>query len=284
MNKGRIAAVVGCEANNSIEGFARGLDLPLPRAKSWSMRALLLACLLLAPLPARACAVALVLAMDVSGSVDSKEYALQMNGLSDALGDPLVSEALVSAKALVTLVQWSGRSRQQVSIPWTAIATRKDVIALRTRVVEVERAYRNYATAIGEVLDRAIDLLKAAPYRCDRRVIDVSGDGKSNEGKRPVHTRARLDLEGITVNGLAIRGSEPDIVPYFRERVIHGPNAFLEIADGYGDYPRAIRRKLISELAQRVADIPLEPTRAASVLRSTHTEGENPWQSAPATP
>ena len=247
------------------------------------MRALLLVCLLLLPLPARACSVALVLAMDVSGSVDAKEYALQMTGLSEALGDPLVSEALVNAQALVTLVQWSGSSRQSVSIPWTAIATRADVTALRARVLEMDRAYRNYATAIGEVLERSVELLNAAPRRCDRRVIDLSGDGESNEGKRPVHLRARLDMEGITVNGLAIRGSEPNIVAYFRERVIHGPSAFLEIADGYADYPRAIRRKLISELAQRVSVAPVEPTRAASVLRSVHNEGERPWRSAPAT-
>ncbi len=281
MNKGRIAAVVGCVVIK-IDGIAQTLDLLPPSAKPWPMRALFLACLLLAPLPARACAVALVLAMDVSGSVDNEEYALQMNGLSDALGDPLVTEALVNAKALVALVQWSGRSRQQVSIPWTAIETRADVMALRSRVVGVKRAYRNYATAIGEVLEHAIDLLKEIPRPCDRRVIDVSGDGESNEGKRPVHTRARLDLEDITVNGLAIRGSEPNIVAYFRERVIHGPAAFLEIADGYEDYPRAIRRKLISELAERVAGIPLEPTRAAFVLRSIYNEGETSWRSAPA--
>ncbi len=246
------------------------------------MRAVLLASLLLLPAPARACSVALVLAMDVSGSVDAKEYALQMTGLSDALGDPLVSEALVNANALVALVQWSGRSRQEVSIPWTAIDTRADVATLRGRVLDMKRAYRNYATAIGEVLERSVELLDAAPRRCDRRVIDLSGDGESNEGKRPVHLRARLDMEGITVNGLAIRGSEPDIVAYFRERVIHGPNAFLEVADGYADYPRALRRKLISELAQRVSGRSPEPTRAAAVLRS-HREGERQWRSIPAT-
>lgn len=239
------------------------------------MRAFFLACLLLAPFPARACSVALVLAMDVSGSVDPKEYALQMNGLSDALGDPLVSEALVNAKALVALVQWSGRSRQQVSIPWTSITTRRDVTALRSRVLGVERAYRNYATAIGEVLERSVELFQEAPHACDRRVIDLSGDGESNEGKRPVHLRARLDQENITVNGLAIRGSEPNIVTYFRERVIHGPNAFLEVADGYADYPRAIRRKLISELAQRVADAPAtEPSRTAYISGFMRDEGK----------
>ena len=235
--------------------------------------------LVCAPVPAKACAVALVLAMDVSGSVDRQEYALQMSGLADALGDPLVSEALVNANALVTLVQWSGRSRQRVSIPWTSIRGHGDVVALRGRVKAVDRAYRNYATAIGEVLDRAVDLLLDAPQPCDRRVIDVSGDGASNEGKRPGHVHARLRQEQVTVNGLAIRGSEPDIVTYYRERVLFGPGAFLEIADGYADYPRAIRRKLITELVQRLSR---EPLRPAPVIPFENDTGDKPWRSASA--
>ena len=237
--------------------------------------------LLLLPGPARACSVALVLAMDVSGSVSRAEYDLQMTGLADALGDPLVSEALVNAQALVALVQWSGRSRQKVSIPWRAMETHEDVAALRDEVVGMRRAYRNYATAIGEVLDRAIDLLGEAPRTCRRRVIDVSGDGASNEGKRPHHVRARLAMEDITVNGLAITGSEPNIVPYYRERVLFGGDAFLEVAEGYGDYPRAIRRKLVREVVQQVAGT--EPASPAAVLRPVTARGDGPWPSARAT-
>jgi Ca-activated chloride channel family protein len=209
--------------------------------------------LALLPAPASACSVALVLAMDVSGSVSREEYALQMNGLADALGDPLVSEALVNARALVALIQWSGYSRQRVSIPWRSIHAADDVTALRAEVETMPRAFRNYATAIGEVLDDAVDLLVDAPRDCTRKVIDVSGDGATNEGKRPAHVHARLAMMGVTVNGLAIRGSEPNIVEHFREQVIYGPGAFVEIADGYADYPRAIRRKLIAELSQPVA-------------------------------
>ncbi len=223
--------------------------------KVGAMRVFLAFVFALLPIPASACSVALVLAMDVSGSVNREEYALQMNGLADALGDPLVSEALVNAQALVTLIQWSGYSRQEVSIPWRSIRTPEDVTALRAEVEEMPRAFRNYATAIGEVLDVAADLLLDAPQDCTRKVIDVSGDGATNEGKQPAHVRARLDMMEITVNGLAIRGSEPGIVAHFRERVIHGPGAFVEIADGYEDYPRAIRRKLIAELAQKIAQV-----------------------------
>jgi len=245
------------------------------------MRAAVFLTLTLMPAPASACSVALVLAMDVSGSVSREEYALQMTGLADALGDPLVSDALVNAKALISLVQWSGRSRQSVSIPWTAIGGHGDVTALRARVMETTRAYRNYATAIGELLERATELLAETPHPCDRKVIDVSGDGASNEGKRPQHLHARLREEKITVNGLAIRGSEPDIVDYYRERVIFGPGSFLEIADSYEDYPRAIRRKLISELVQRLTREPISPT---PVIRGSIRKGDEKWRSASAIP
>ena len=223
--------------------------------------------------PASACSVALVLAMDVSGSVNREEYALQMNGLAEALGDPLVSEALVNAQALVTLVQWSGYSRQSVSIPWRAIARPGDVTALRAEVVQVPRAFRNYATAIGEVLDLGVALLASAPRNCTRKVIDVSGDGVTNEGMPPAQVHADLAAAEITVNGLAIRGSEPDIVDYYRETVIFGPGAFVEIADGYADYPRAIRRKLIAELAQQVAEgnpRPSEPFALLNIHEEKH--------------
>lgn len=258
------------------------LDPPCAGAKIGGMRALAIL-FALVPLPAQACAVALVLAMDVSGSVSREEYALQMGGLADALGDPLVSEALVKAQALVSLVQWSGRGRQTASIPWTAIDGHADVSALRARVRGVGRAYRNYATAIGEVLDYATDLLEAAPHPCDRRVIDVSGDGASNEGKRPADLHARLRQAQITVNGLAIRGSEPTIVGYYRARVLYGPGAFLEIADGYEDYPRAIRRKLVTELVQRLSGAAAEPMRARAGSRSDINEGDEPWRSVSAT-
>lgn len=232
--------------------------------------------LVLACPPARACSVALVLAMDVSGSVDPEEYALQKAGLASALADPAVAGALVEARALVSVVQWSGRSRQDVSIPWTAIAGPGDVAALRARVAGMRRAYRNYATAIGEVLGRALDLLEEAPRPCDRRVIDVSGDGESNEGMAPARLHARLAREEVTVNGLAILGSEAGIGAYYRARVLFGPGAFLEIADGYADFPRAIRRKLIAELSLRVS----EPMRPPPVLRTGTGRGDEAWRSA----
>ena len=161
--------------------------------------------------PALACDVALVLAIDVSGSVDAKEYRLQADGLSDALGDPVVSEALVNSQALVAVIQWSGIERQEVSVEWTATETHQDVMALREEIEAIPRAFRNYSTGIGDALSVAIDLHEAAPRQCRRKVIDVSGDGPSNEGAEPKAVHARLDAADITVNGLAIEGSEDGI-------------------------------------------------------------------------
>lgn len=203
--------------------------------------------------PALACDVALVLALDVSGSVDPTEYRLQAEGLSAALGDPVVSEALVNAKALVAVVQWSGKPHQQVVVPWTATDTHNDVAALRARVEAAPRAFINYSTGIGEAIRVSADLFDIAPRTCRRKVIDVSGDGPSNEGTPPEALHARLDAAQITVNGLAIEGSEDGIAQYYKDHVIHGPAAFVEVARSFEDFPRAIRRKLLRELADRLA-------------------------------
>ena len=206
--------------------------------------------------PAMACDVALVLAIDVSGSVDAKEYRLQADGLSDALGDPIVSEALVNAQALVAVVQWSGIERQELSVPWTATDTHEDVLQLRAAIEAAPRPFRNYSTGIGDALEVAINLHNNAPRRCRRKVIDVSGDGPSNEGVEPKAVRARLDAAEITVNGLAIEGSEDGIADYYRDHVAHGPGAFVEVAKDYKDFPRAIRKKLLLELADRLSRAP----------------------------
>lgn len=203
--------------------------------------------------PALACDVALVLALDVSGSVDPMEYRLQAEGLSDALGDPVVSEALVNAKAIVAVVQWSGEPHQSVAVSWTPTDTHAEVAALRARIEAVPRQFRNYSTGIGEAIRVSVELHQTAPRACRRKIIDVSGDGPSNEGIAPGSVRDLLDDAKITVNGLAIEGSEDGIAAYYESQVIHGPGAFVEIARGFKDFPRAIRRKLLRELASRLA-------------------------------
>lgn len=217
------------------------------------MRSLAL-CLGLAAPPAVACDVALVLAVDVSGSVDPRDYRIQMDGLAQALADPQVAEALYRADAQVMLIQWTGTSRQTVSIPWTRIDSYEAAQELAVAVAEVPRAWRNFSTAIGEALEMAIAAFDAPEVvGCRDRVIDVSGDGFSNEGAPPEDVRHWAVARGITINALAIEETEAGLTAYFRSYVIAGQNAFAMRAATFADYPDRIRAKLLRELPQQVA-------------------------------
>ncbi|MGR3314529.1 DUF1194 domain-containing protein [Roseovarius indicus] len=208
--------------------------------------------LLVAAVPAAACDIALVLAVDVSGSVDRHEYSIQMQGLAEGLRDGAVSEALVAGEAAVMVMHWTGASRQEVVVPWTRM-TGFDV--LERFAGEVERAprqWRNFSTAIGEALLFARDRLAEAPA-CGRRVIDISGDGSSNEGIAPGAVRGALLADGIVVNALVIEGAEPRMTEYFWENVILGPGAFVITANSYAEYPARMRRKLLREVAKQIS-------------------------------
>ncbi|MEP2717129.1 DUF1194 domain-containing protein [Pseudophaeobacter sp.] len=206
------------------------------------------------PLPGWACDLALVLAVDVSGSVDATEYRIQMDGLAAGLRDGVVSESLVRAQAQVMLIQWSGRARQEVSIPWTSTRTFDEVEALARAVETVPRPWRNYSTALGEALLLGLNQITEGP-KCKRRVIDVSGDGPSNEGVEPASLKPLLRLADVTVNAIAIEQSEPELTAYFYEQVIRGEGAFVETAGDFRAYPEKIRRKLVREVAQKTAAI-----------------------------
>ena len=200
----------------------------------------------------RACDLALLLAVDVSGSVDREEYRVQMQGLADGLRDGIVMDALVARKARVALVQWTGTTRQELSIDWSEIQSHEDVDDLAMRVETAPRPWRNYSTAIGEVMALAHPLF-ARVKDCRRKVMDISGDGISNEGIDPASPRGALARNGITVNALVIDAANEDLTAWFWENVITGEGAFVITANGFKDYPRAIRRKLIRETAKTVA-------------------------------
>ncbi|MGC1496877.1 MAG: DUF1194 domain-containing protein [Sulfitobacter sp.] len=201
---------------------------------------------------AKACELALILAVDVSGSVDQSEYRTQMDGLAAALRDGIVSDALVDQNAAVALVQWSGSSRQELTVPWTHITSHADVAKLADVVANDPRLWRNYSTAIGEALllsMRAFDAV--AP--CRRKVIDVSGDGVSNEGIEPMSLRGELHARDILVNALAIETDDTDLTAYFYENLIVGEGAFVITANGFADYPAQIRRKLQRETTKQLS-------------------------------
>lgn len=204
--------------------------------------------------PLAACELALALAVDVSGSVDAREYRLQMDGLATALRDPVISEALVRGNSRLMLVQWTGSSRQQVTLDWTEIDSFAALDRFADAVQNDPRVWRNFSTAIGEALAVAMDSFDAVPD-CRRRLIDLSGDGASNEGIEPASLHGELQARGITVNAIAIEQSVPDLTAYFYENVIVGEGAFVVTAAGFADYPSRIRRKLLREVTQQMSTV-----------------------------
>ncbi|WP_170474974.1 DUF1194 domain-containing protein [Ruegeria arenilitoris] len=209
---------------------------------------------ILSATPALACDLALALAVDVSGSVDSTEYRIQMDGLAAGLRDPVVSEALVRGKSQLMLIQWTGSSRQRITIPWTKIDSFASLDAFASEVASDPRVWRNFSTAIGEALSVTVARFDEVS-ECSRHLIDLSGDGVSNEGIEPSELRDLLRDRGITVNAIAIEESEPDLTAYFFENVIAGEGAFVVSAAGFADYPERIRKKLLREVTQQTADL-----------------------------
>ena len=226
---------------------------------------------------AAACDLALVLAVDVSGSVDAHEYRVQMDGLATALRDSVISEALVRSDAQVMLLQWSGSSRQEVSIPWQNVGTFHSVERLAVQIETAPRPWRNYSTAIGEALMQGLSLFDQVPD-CSRRVIDVSGDGPSNEGLPPLQVQAALSEGEVTVNAIAIEQTEPHLTAYFYENVIRGEGAFVVTADSFADYPERIRRKLLREVARQTADLSDDRLNEARTSGLTASVAQEPIQ------
>jgi Ca-activated chloride channel family protein len=212
------------------------------------IRALMFALAMGFPGTARACEVALVLAMDVSGSVDPAEYRLQIDGLASALQDQAVREILVQENAALLVTQWSNVGQQRVTLPWTRIRTARDVEGFAEAVRLVPRAYAGSDTAVGAALFHALDQLALVPD-CRRKIVDLSGDGDENVGFTVGRARQAAIAQGVEVNALAIESMGVSISNFYRRWVIT-PGGFVETSRGHLDYARAIRSKLLRELTK----------------------------------
>ncbi|MEM9048980.1 MAG: DUF1194 domain-containing protein [Pseudomonadota bacterium] len=212
--------------------------------------AALLALGVLAAGPVRACSLALVLALDISSSVNAHEYRLQIGGLAAALRDPEIRAAvLATAPVFATVFEWSGHAQQSDVLPWTRLSAPADIDALAARLDAHIRPYDSFATAIGEALAYGLDRFDALPVGCARRVIDISGDGVTNEGRLAIALHPQAAQRGVTVNALVIKGANPDPEAHYRYNVITGPGAFLMVArNGFEDYPALIKGKLLREI------------------------------------
>ncbi len=217
--------------------------------------------LLAAPAQASGCRLALVLALDVSASVDEAEDRLQREGLARAMLAPRVRRAfLAGGPVALHVFEWSMASHQ-VALPpgWQMISSEADLERVAGLVLQSRRDavhLLNPPTAVGAALAYAAKALRMVPH-CDARTIDISGDGKNNDGFGPAVAYAAQAFGDVTVNALVIAGANegPDpfwddaqLVTWFEAEVLRGPGAFAVIAKGYEDYARAMEMKLLREL------------------------------------
>jgi hypothetical protein len=195
---------------------------------------------------------ALLLALDCSASVTMEEFGLMAGGMAAALRDDEVVAGLTGGAAgasLCALLLWSGASAQDVLVDWTRIAGAPGAAAFADLVDNAPRTVRAGATAIGEALIVAEALLARMPAAAARTVIDVVGDGRSNDGRPPGPVRDRLAATGVTINGLCVLHEEPDLLESYTAEVIGGPGGFALPCPDYPAFNEAMKQKLRREIA-----------------------------------
>ena len=194
----------------------------------------------------------LILALDVSTSVDEREFALQRDGLAQAFRNPVIIEAISRSGAgqiAVTVIQWAGHKQQSIALPWTIIRGSSSARRFAVQLTKMRRHYEQGETSITGVIRFAAQLALSAPFTSGRRVIDLSGDGEDNVDYRPQLARDDAIRQGITINALAILDETDDLDVYFRDRVIGGTGAFVMAARTFTDYPTSILKKLHREVS-----------------------------------
>mmetsp|Transcript_23516 Transcript_23516/g.41492 ORF Transcript_23516/g.41492 Transcript_23516/m.41492 type:complete len:250 (+) Transcript_23516:1728-2477(+) len=207
------------------------------------------------------CRQALALGVDVSGSIDAREYRLQMDGLAEALGTSNVRQALTMLPAApvdLMIYEWSGPDDPAVIVPWTTVVDERALDAITAQLRATERRPASPGTALGMAMRKGLAHL-AERSHCWKLTLDISGDGKSNLGPRPINVKPEVARNGVTINALVIGADAPsfgdlrqmdvaELSSYFRHNVIVGEESFVETALGFEDYARSMARKLEREL------------------------------------
>ena len=212
--------------------------------------------LLSLPLAASAagCRLALVLAMDVSSSVDATEDTLQRKGLAAALISDSVRKAFFASDLPVALAvyEWSGRYNQEMVLDWLMIDSQAALLTAAETVAASSRSHNDFPTAMGYALGYGANLFERAP-KCLSKKLDMAGDGQNNEGFGPQLAYAEFPFDDVTVNGLVVNAAdfeaEVGLISFYQGEVLHGPGAFMVIANGFDDYERAMKIKLEREVA-----------------------------------
>jgi hypothetical protein len=205
----------------------------------------------------------LVLASDVSRSVDTRKFQLQREGYAAALSNPRVVDAIRSGphgRIAICFVEWSGVTSQKLVIDWTIVSDAATARKIGDQLIELPRAFAD-RTSISAGIEFAMSQLERAPFRGVRRTIDVSGDGTNNSGRDVTLARDEALAKGVTINGLVILSDSPlpwnpehtnppgGLDGYYRNNVIGGGGAFVMVAENHDSFGQAIVKKMIAEIA-----------------------------------
>ena len=238
--------------------------------------------------------VELVLAVDVSLSMSPMELEIQRNGYAAALTHDRVLQAIadgVHGKIAVTYFEWAGVSSHKIVVPWTIIANKADAERVAT-MLSAHPANSARRTSVSAALGFGADLFAESQYRGMKRVIDISGDGPNNQGEPVEIARDAVVEQGITINGLPLMTTGgfanvydvTNLDQYYANCVIGGPGAFMIPVNDWAQFPEAIRRKLVLELAD--SDHPIRTAmeaqfppviRAAATFTTDCQLGEKMW-------
>lgn len=180
-----------------------------------------------------------------------------MQGIAAAFRDPEVIKLITEHDhgVAVTMTQWTGTFEAAQPLPWQLLTDDASVIAFATAVASTPRSEFGNFTGLGHAILFAARLIEANQYEGDEKKIDVSGDGRSNSGPEPRETRLMVFARDITINGLAITNSEPQLATYYAHEVIIGPASFVVVAKDFDDFAEAFKRKLKRELSPKVAQL-----------------------------
>ena len=203
---------------------------------------------------------AFAMAIDISGSIDPDEAKLQREGYVQAFRDPAIVKAILSGpngRIAVAYYEWSDASLQQLLIDWTLLDSEASIYTfarwLAAAPISIARR-----TSISGAIRYAVPLFGRSPYEANRKVLDISGDGSNNDGPPVTSMRYEALKERIVINGLPIMNdrpnpfgfpNEPDLDKYYLHCVTGGPRSFVEVATNFDDFPRAVRKKLLQEVA-----------------------------------
>lgn len=203
----------------------------------------------------------LVLAVDVSRSIDDDEFALQRDGYAQAFMHPSVIDAIQSnphRRVAVTFIEWAGADFQKVVVPWTVVSDAESGALFAEAIQREPRAFWGW-TSISGAIDASMRAFAASPHNSPRRVIDVSGDGINNSGRPSDDARDEAVAASVTINGLVIMNDrptpgffqvpQPPLDEFYRNHVIGGPGAFVIAIDDFSTFAYAIMNKLIKEIA-----------------------------------